>query len=124
MIDCAIACLAAGLPVGLGTDTGCPYVTQYDMWRELNYFRKYCGVTNAFALHTATMVNAEIAGFADVTGSIKKGKCADFVVTAANPLESLEALREPAMVVARGKVYAQPKVKKMPQVERQLDLYK
>lgn len=124
MIDCAIACLAAGLPVGLGTDTGCPYVTQYDMWRELNYFRKYCGVTNAFALHTATMVNAEIAGIADVTGSIDKGKCADFVVTAANPLESLEALREPAMVVARGNVYAQPKVKKMPQVERQLDLYK
>ena len=124
MIDCARACLDAGIPVGLGTDTGCPYITHYDMWRELNYFHKYCGVTNAFALHTATMINAEIAGLSEITGSIAKGKCADFVVTAANPLESLEALREPAMVVARGNVYPHPKVKKMPQVERRLDLYK
>lgn len=70
MIDCARACLAAGITVGLGTDTGCPYITHYDMWRELNYFHKYCGVSNAFALHTATMINAEIAGLSDVTGSI------------------------------------------------------
>ena len=124
MIDCARACLAAGITVGLGTDTGCPYITHYDMWRELNYFHKYCGVSNAFALHTATMINAEIAGLSDVTGSIAAGKCADFVVTEQNPLDSLEALRTPAMVVARGEVFNAPKVKKMAQVERQLDLYK
>jgi len=94
------------------------------MWRELNYFHKYCGVSNAFALHTATMINAEIAGLSDVTGSIAAGKCADFVVTEKNPLDSLEALRTPAMVVARGEVFNAPKVKKMAQVERQLDLYK
>ena len=124
MIDCARACLAVGITVGLGTDTGCPYITHYDMWRELNYFHKYCGVSNAFALHTATMINAEIAGLSDVTGSIAAGKCADFVVTEQNPLDSLEALRTPAMVVARGEVFNAPKVKKMAQVERQLDLYK
>ena len=124
MIDCANACLAAGIPVGLGTDTGCPYITHYDMWRELNYFHKYCGVSNTFALHTATMVNAEIAGLSDITGSIAPGKCADFVVTERNPLDTLEALRNPAMVVARGEVFNAPKVKKMAQVERQLDLYK
>ena len=78
----------------------------------------------AFALHTATMINAEIAGLSDVTGSIAAGKCADFVVTEQNPLDSLEALRTPAMVVARGEVFNAPKVKKMAQVERQLDLYR
>lgn len=124
MIDCARTCLAADIPVGLGTDTGCPYITHYDMWRELNYFHKYCGVSNAFVLHTATMINAEIAGLSDVTGSIAPGKCADFVVTEKNPLDSLEALCTPAMVVARGEVFNAPKVKKMAQVERQLDLYK
>ena len=124
IVALAKANLAAGVPVGLGTDVGCPYITHYDMWRELNYFHKYCGVSNAFALHTATMINAEIAGLSDVTGSIAAGKCADFVVTEQNPLDSLEALRTPAMVVARGEVFNAPKVKKMAQVERQLDLYR
>ena len=55
IIDCAKACLARGIPVGLGTDTGCPYITHYDMWREVYYFHKFCGVSNAFALHTATL---------------------------------------------------------------------
>ena len=27
IIECAKACLEAGIPVGLGTDTGCPYIT-------------------------------------------------------------------------------------------------
>ena len=47
IIDCAKACLENGIPVGLGTDTGCPYITHYDMWREVYYFHKYCGVSNA-----------------------------------------------------------------------------
>ena len=124
IVDCAKACLANGVPVGLGTDTGCPYITHYDMWRELNYFHKYCGVTNAFALYTATKQNARLAGLGDVTGSIEEGKCADFVVTKNNPLDSLEALREVSMVVTRGKLIRDPKVKKMPEVERELDRFK
>ena len=63
--------LANGIPVGLGTDTGCPYITHYDMWRELCYFVKYCGVTPAFALHTATLLNARLAGIDGETGSIE-----------------------------------------------------
>ena len=33
IVALAKACLAEGIPVGLGTDTGCPYITHYDMWR-------------------------------------------------------------------------------------------
>ena len=36
IVECAKTCLSAGVPVGLGTDTGCPFVTHYDMWRELH----------------------------------------------------------------------------------------
>lgn len=123
IVECAKACLAEGIPVGLGTDTGCPFVTHYDMWREVFYFHKYCGVSNAFALHTATLGNARIAGLAETTGSIQPGKCADFIVTRANPLQSLTALRQVSMVAARGNLIRQPKVKKLPAVERALEQF-
>lgn len=123
IVECAKQCLANDIPVGLGTDTGCPYVTHYDMWRELQYFHKCCGVPNSFALYTATKRNAEIAGIGDVTGSIEPGKCADFIVCARNPLEDLTVLRNLSMVVARGGIYRSPKIKKMPQVEAELDKF-
>lgn len=123
IIECAKQCLANGIPVGLGTDTGCPYVTHYDMWRELHYFHKCCGVSNSFALYTATKRNAEIAGIGSVTGSIEAGKCADFIVCANNPLDDLSALRNLSMVAARGEIFRDPKVKKMPEVEAELDKF-
>ena len=123
IVECAKECLANGIPVGLGTDTGCPYITHYDMWREVNYFHKFCGVSNAFALYTATKRNAELVGIGDQTGSIEAGKCADFIVTEKNPLEDLTALRTVTLVVARGKRYTDPQVKKMPEVEQALDQF-
>ena len=123
IIDCAKACLARGIPVGLGTDTGCPYITHYDMWREVYYFHKFCGVSNAFALHTATLGNARIAGLGEETGSVEPGKCADLIVTRQNPLEDLKALRHVDLVIARGMVYRSPKVKKIEKAERELDKF-
>ncbi len=123
MLDCARKCLDSGIPVGLGTDTACPFVTHYDMWRELRYFQKYLGVSNEFAIHTATEINAKIAGIDDETGTIEEGKSADFMVVDGNPLENLEALRNPKAVTLRGKMINNPKVKKFKYVEDELDLY-
>ena len=123
MISCVKACLENGIPVALGTDTGCPYTTHYNTWRELYNFSKFCGVSNNFALHTATQINARLAGLESVTGSIEVGKSADFVVTADNPLDDLTALRNIGMVVTRGSVIREPKLKKMPTVEHELDKY-
>lgn len=121
IISCARECLKNGIPVGLGTDTACPFVTHYDMWRELHYFHKYVGVSRAFALHTATKRNAEIAGIGEETGSIEAGKSADFLIADRNPLEDFAALRVPYMVVMRGQVFRNPKVKKNAVCERELD---
>ena len=123
MLDCAKKCLENNIPVGLGTDTACPFVTHYDMWRELRYFQKYLGVSNEFAIHTATEVNAKIAGIDNETGTIEEGKSADFMVVDGNPLENLEALRNPKAVALRGEMINNPKVKKFQYVEDELDLY-
>ena len=123
VIAMARACLENGIPVGLGTDTGCPYVTHYDMWRELCYFVKYCGVTPAFALHSATLLNARLAGIDSVTGSVEAGKAADLIVCGRDPLADLSALRRLHMVIKDGVRIEHPTVKKLPEVERELDKF-
>ena len=123
IVALAKACLENGIPVGLGTDTGCPYITHYDMWRELCYFVKYCGVTPAFALYSATLLNAELAGIDSITGSVEAGKAADLIVCDRDPLADLTALRSLHMVIKDGLRIQQPTVKKMPEVERELDKF-
>ncbi len=70
----AKAALEQGVPVALGNDVGCPWITQYDFWRELCYFEKFVCVSRSFALHTATLRNAQLAGIGDITGSIEVGR--------------------------------------------------
>ena len=123
IIECSKAAVKNGIPVALGNDVGCPWITQYDFWRELCYFVKYVGVSNSFALHTATLKSAEVAGIGNETGSIEKGKSADMIVTAENPLEDLRALRCVETVVSRGKIYKNPKVKINKTVEAELDKF-
>lgn len=123
IIALAKANLANGVPVGLGTDTGCPYITHYDMWRELYYYVKYCGVTPAFALYSATLLNARLAGLGNETGSIEEGKAADLIVCDRDPLADLSALRTLRMVVRQGWRVENPAPKKMPEVERELDRF-
>ncbi len=123
IIDCAKAAIANDIPVVLGNDVGCPWITQYDFWRELYYFHKYVGVSNAFALYTATYRGAEMAGIGDITGTLEPGKCADMIVVEKNPLEDLRVLRNVDMVIVQGKVIRAPKVKKKQIVETELDKF-
>lgn len=123
IIDCAKAAIANDIPVVLGNDVGCPWITQYDFWRELYYFHKYVGVSNTFALYTATCRGAEMAGIGDIIGTLEPGKCADMIVVEKNPLEDIRALRNVDMVVSQGKVLRSPKVKKKQIVETELDKF-
>ncbi len=123
IIACAKAALENDIPVVLGNDVGCPWITQYDFWRELCYFRKYVGVSNAFALHTATGRAAEVMGLGSVTGTVEVGKSADLIVTRGNPLADLRALRSVDMVVTRGRRYDAPRVKYNARVMAELDKF-
>ena len=123
IVESAKTALANGIPVGLGNDVGCPYITQYDFWRELCYFHKYCGVSNQFALYTATLRNAQLAGVGNITGSIEPGKSADFIVTRKNPLDDLTALRQLELVVCRGRTVRKPDPKRKKEIDQLLDPY-
>lgn len=122
-LECVKTCLKNNIPVGLGTDTSCPYITHYDMWREINYYHKYCGVTPEFALYSATLGNAKIAKLDKITGSIEKGKCADMIVCKENPLKDFTTLRKLSYVIAKGNVIKNPKVKKIKEIEQELDKF-
>ncbi|MFA6844282.1 MAG: amidohydrolase family protein [Sphaerochaetaceae bacterium] len=121
MIGGAKMALSNGIPVGLGTDESCPLVTPYSMAREIFYFAKYYGVSNSFALFTGTLGNARIAGIDKTTGSIEQGKCADLIILKDNPLKDLKALRHVDMVMAKGLLLKNPKVKHNDQIDDWLD---
>ncbi len=121
IIQSARQALEAGIPIGLGTDSSCPYVTQYDMWREIAYFANYTGASNAFALHRATLGNAELLGLGHTTGSIEVGKEADIITTQRNPLDDLSALRDVTHVMVRGELADGLRAKHISELDAELD---
>lgn len=123
IVDCAKTAIENGIPVVLGNDVGCPWVTQYDFWRELCYFHKYVGVSNKFALYSATALSAEMAGIGAITGTIEEGKSADMIFTTENPLENLQALENIKMVIVRGEIIHNPRNKINKKIKRELDKY-
>ncbi len=120
VVDCAKTCLKEGIVVGLGTDTACPFVTHYDMYRELVYANKYLGVSALDAINMATEVNANILGISSVTGTIEEGKSADIIVSKSNPLVDLKVLGDLDFVIYKGKISSK-KVKKYKEIEEQLN---
>ena len=84
------------------------------------YFQRHTGVSPEFALHTATLKNAQLLGVSDETGSIEVGKSADFIVLDANPLDDLCALRNVAQVYMAGKL-VKHKVKHLQKLDVELD---
>lgn len=113
--------MAAGVAVGMGTDSSCPFCTQYNMWREVLWFRKMMDVSANKALFIATLGNAEILGIGDTAGSLRAGKSADILLLEKNPLDDLSALRDIAYMFAQGRFIAKPRPKRMPEIEKQLD---
>ena len=121
IVDASKQALEAGIPVGLGTDSGCPYITHYDFWRELVYFHDLVGASTTLTLHTATLGNARLLHVDDVTGSIEPGKSADLIVVAGNPLDNLDVLRHVEQVMMAGRLIAHPKAKHLRELDADLD---
>ena len=121
MISCAKTALENDIVIGLGTDTGCPLVTHYDMWRELEYFHHYANVSREFALYTGTLLNAKIIGLDNIIGSIEEGKEADFIVCDTNPLDGFRSFQNLEMVSKHGDIIEHPRPKKSAEADQLLD---
>jgi imidazolonepropionase-like amidohydrolase len=102
-----------GIILTVGTDAAVPYATHYNVWKELKNFLKYTDMTAQEALHFATKGNAENIGIGEITGSIEVGKSADIQVVPGNPLDNIEYLGQVSMVVIKGYLIKNPKVKKV-----------
>ncbi|PKP79991.1 MAG: amidohydrolase [Alphaproteobacteria bacterium HGW-Alphaproteobacteria-18] len=90
----------AGITILPGTDDG----TGFTVHREIELYT-LAGISEADALRIAAWNPIEYMGYSDTLGSVETGKLADFILLPGNPLEDINAIRTPRMVVRNGDVY-------------------
>jgi imidazolonepropionase-like amidohydrolase len=88
--------------VGSGVDGATfPHGTQA---LEIEAFVKQAHMTPARAIQSATIVNAEALGWQEQIGSLEKGKYADLVAVAGDPLADIAELQRVRFVMKGGKI--------------------
>src|SRR4029453_11276765 len=81
--------LAAGLPIGFGTDAG---VVPHGQNAHELVVRVRMGESPLHALTAATALNARILGWADRIGTVEAGKLADLIAGPGDPPRDLPAM--------------------------------
>jgi imidazolonepropionase-like amidohydrolase len=94
--------LAAGIPIGLGTDA--PVMPHGLIAREMAY-RVSLGEASMKTIVASTSLNAEILGLQDRIGSVTVGKLADLIAVSGNPLTDISVLQNVHFVMKGGTVY-------------------
>src|SRR5437660_6216981 len=94
--------LKAGLPIGFGTDAA--VIPHGQNARELSY-RVRLGETPMAAIVSATRVSAEIMGWSDRVGTVERGKFADIIAVAGDPLRDISELERVSWVMKGGVIY-------------------
>lgn len=94
--------LAAGLPIGFGTDAA--VIPHGQNAREFAV-RVRLGEAPMAAIVAATSLNAEIIGWQDRVGSISAGKLADIIAVPGDPLADITALQRVNFVMKGGAVF-------------------
>ena len=95
----------AGGFVALGTDYdgyNCPFDLGMPI-REIKWMRE-AGMTPMQIIVAATKNASHVCNLANSIGTIEKGKMADVLIVGGNPLNDLEALLNPRMVIHQGKI--------------------
>jgi len=93
----------ADTKVGVGTDGGTGITFTGHLEIEFEALHRY-GYAAREVLRMATLGNMEIVSKDDELGSIEKGKYADLVLLAKNPLEDIKAIQNVLMVFKDGRL--------------------
>lgn len=92
---------AAGVKIAFGTDTG---VTRHGENAEEFALMVSVGMSEAEAIHAATVAAAELIGMSDQLGTVEAGKFADIIAVSESPLSDITALENVAAVMKGGAV--------------------
>jgi len=93
--------LAAGLPIGLGSDAS---VVPHGLNAMELVVRVKLGESPMSAIVSATRLNSEIIGWQDRIGTIQPGKLADLVAVAGDPTTDITRLQQVGFVMKGGEV--------------------
>ncbi len=89
----------------MGGDVG--VYTHGDNVREMELMVEY-GMKPIDVLRSATSVNADVFGYADKIGRIKKGLLADIIAVQGNPSSNITNIRSVLLILKDGKFYKAP----------------
>ena len=97
-------CIAKGVKIGFGTDTGTPYNKHGEQGFEFSLMKEV-GFTTEYILQAATRINAEMMKMDHQIGSIEAGKLADIVAFDVSPFEDISVMERCSFVMKDGTVY-------------------
>lgn len=94
----------AGASFVCGTDAGIGITLPgYSIHKELALY-KSAGLSNYEVLKTATLNPSQSHNFLSDLGSLRSGNRANLILLKGNPLESLEHLKKPSLVICEGQI--------------------
>jgi imidazolonepropionase-like amidohydrolase len=91
--------LRIGVKIAFGTDSG---VSPHGFNGKEFALMTGLGMPAGAALRSATAVDAELLGIADRLGTLEKGKLADVVAVAGDPLQTITTMEKPVLVMKEG----------------------
>ena len=96
--------LKNGVTICMGGDVG--VYTHGDNAREMELMVEY-GMKPIDVLRSSTSINADVFGYGDKIGRIKKGLLADIILVEGDPSNSITTVRKVIFVMKDGKIYKQ-----------------
>ena len=97
--------LKTGVIICMGGDVG--VFAHGDNAREMELMVEY-GMKPVDVLRSATSVNADVFGYGDKIGRLKKDLLADIIAVEGDPTNDIKAIRKIKLVIKHGVVYKQP----------------